>query len=147
MSEACWTGGESVTETGAGGTGPQSARTVQAPSPGLLVFTLALTALSAPHMTLLLGAALLLQVLGTPALALLLVLHLEDGALLVTLPSPHRTLAHHHRDLADPSSEGHAGTRAVTASTASPDHHVARAQLVDVRVVGPRHGNHLGIIW
>ena len=143
MSQTCWTGGESVAQTGAGGAGPEPARTVQTSPPGLLVLTLALTALSPPRVSLLLGLALLLQVLGTPALALLFVLHLEDGALLVTLPPTHRALAHHDGDLPDPGHDGHAGAGAMTSPTAPPHHHVAGAQLVDVRVVGLRHGDHL----
>ena len=139
-------GGESVAQTGAGGAGPESARAVQTAPPGPLVHTLALTTLPAPHVALLLGLALLLQVLGAPALTLHLVLHLETGALLVALPPRHRTLAHHHGHPPHPGGDRDAGARPVTSSTTSPHHHVTRAQLVDIRVVRPRHGDHLEIV-
>ena len=131
------------TEAGAGGRVPDSARTLHTPPSLLLSPALTATALSAPGVSLCLGQALLLQVVGTPTLALHLVLHLQAGALLLALPPRHRALGHHHRHLPHLPHSGHAGPGAVTASAAAPHHHVARAQLLDVRVVRPRDGNYL----
>ena len=130
-------------ETGAGGAVPHPAPPLYTPPSLLLRPALTAAALSAPGVGRGLGPALLLQVVGTPALALHLVLHLQAGALLLTLPPRHRALGHHHRHLPHLPHSGHAGAGAVTAPAAPPHHHVARAQLLDVRVVRPRNWNHL----
>ena len=131
------------TDTGAGGTVPHFPTTLQAAPPLLLIATLTATGLSAPGVSLHLGLTLLLQVLGTPALALHLVLHLQAGALLLALPPTHWALGHHHRHRPHLRGSGHAGPGAVTASAAAPHHHVARAELLDICVVRPGHCNHL----
>ena len=130
-------------ETGAGGAVPHPAPPLYTPPSLLLRPALTAAALSAPGVGRGLGPALLLQVVGTPALALHLVLHLQAGALLLTLPPRHRALGHHHRHLPHLPHSGHAGAGTVTAPAAPPHHHVARAKLLDVRVVRPRNWNHL----
>ena len=141
--EPCVTRVGALADAGAGGGVPHLPWSLSTLPPGLLVPAAALTGLSAPHMSLFLGLTSLLLHFATATLTLHLVLHLECGALLVTLAASHRALAHHDGDLPGPCGLGNTACSGVTASTASLDNNMAGTQLVNVSVVRPRNWNHL----
>ena len=141
--QSCVTSVWALADAGAGGGVPHLPWSLSTLAPGLLVSAATLTGVSAPHVGLPLGLTSLTLHLATAALTLHLVLHLESGALLVTLAATHRALAHHDGDLPGPGGLGNTACRGVTASTAALDNNMAGAQLVNVSVVGPRNWNHL----
>ena len=143
MLQPCLTGGRALADARAGGGVPHLARPLPASPPGLLVSAAALTGLAAPHVSPPPRLTRLLLFLATPTLALRLVLHLQRGALLVTLAPGHRAAGQHDGHLPHPAHTRHAAGRGVTAPAAPPHHNMAGAQLVSVRVVGPGNRNHL----
>ena len=120
---------------------PHSAwATLQTFCPAHTVLTLTLTSVTHPQM--LLPTLRLLP--PAPTRTLHLILHLHTGALLLTLPPTHRTLAQYHRDLSGPGEGGHTGLVVLMAASTAPLHcHMGGGQLVHIRVVRPWHNYHL----